>query len=296
MGKKSKRSRGSPRKCEKKSGSALVARSQLRVHDCDKLNTQIAVIFRPHDNIPRPSLDPDVVPATWNPNCIFDVCETVSMAWQITSSGMNGLRFTSFTQDASGLRVLSTEVCKAGDEDLSSIIKYAPSGEHSDPSLQKAYWLASTFTSCQTIASGLLTMCIELSRSFTFTRAPGDISLILKSARLQFYIIHTTLDVRNEISGVPLDTRSYHMPLEPHSHVVMLLTDHNGIDYVVDLAGSQFGVFGPDAKRPQVVVEEVGKWKDNFSLCLNNDVGTISNDVRPKVALLNKVIKCISTT
>jgi hypothetical protein len=286
----SNRSSGSP----EKQNDSLLLRSQLCNHDCDTLNAKIANIFRPQDHIPRPSLDPAAVPVTWDPNCIFDVCETASMAWEITSSGLNGLRYTSFTQNSSGVRVLSAEVCKATDEDLSSVIKYAAS-DNPGEDLRKAYWLAQTFASCQTIASGLLAMCVELSHSFEFTCAPDGTQLNLNSARIQKYSICTMVDVRNEIAGVPLCTRSHNRLREPIHHAVVLLTDDAGIDYVADLAGSQFGVFGPDSQRPQIVFEEMGKWKENFAMCIDIRA-PISGELRPKIALLNQVIKCMLQT
>ena len=122
---------------------AAQAAEQFSEHDCEKLNIGIAKIFRPHGNIPRPSLDQAVVPPTWDATSLFDICDTASMAYELSSSGVNGLRYASFEHDVSELsgllHVVSTEVCSASEEDVSSIIKYTSSDGLSDTNIMKAY-------------------------------------------------------------------------------------------------------------------------------------------------------------
>jgi hypothetical protein len=277
---------------------AAQAAEQFSEHDCEKLNIGIAKIFRPHGNIPRPSLDQAVVPPTWDATSLFDICETASMAYEISSSGMNGLRYASFEHDVSelsGLHVVSTEVCSASEEDVSSIIKYASSDGLSDTNIMKAYWFVRTFSSCAVVASGLLATLVAVrGKSRTSVHLPSSgISLSLTSARLQGFEVCAMIDARNEVDGMPLNKRSHNKPMERISHVVVLMTDGGGTDYVVDLAGSQFGIFGHDARRPQVVVEDVQTWKKHFLVCVEEPPVIRSELLGDKIDLLTQVAKWI---
>ena len=58
---------------------------------------------------------------------------------------------------------------------------------------------------------------------------------------------------------------SYHQPHEFHNHVILTIESDDSKTFVIDLAGSQFGIFGYDAFRPHVVCEELEIWKHRFS-------------------------------
>lgn len=214
---------------------------------------------------------------------------------------MNGLRFEPFqlkrySADSCGLvksiHVVSKELCQASHEDLSSITKYA-SGKQINDDIRIAYWLARTFGNCEAISSCLLAALIELSKSGVKTVVTKDgITLLVKSARLQGYSVAQRMDSRNEISGTALDSRTHHEPGEWHTHRVVILSDKDGSDYVVDLAGIQFGIVGKDNTRPQIFIDEAGAWKRQFKECSESSRRPPA-ELSGKVDLLGKVARCV---
>lgn len=270
-------------------GCEELALYRLNASCLDQLNAELAEVFKLHDNIPLPKLHTAEAFSGWCPNSILHACDTACLAWEVTDSGMNGLRFMSF-HDSDQLRVVSTEVCGPHQEDLSSISKYA-NGLELSPELHKAYWFVQSFSNCLCIAHGLHQVLTSLASFSETIAAPGGVILNLKTANLLNFEVMLDVDAINEVTGVPLDSRSHHRPLEPILHTVVTLSDR-WTTYVIDLAGSQFGIFGDNSLRPQVVFEEVGVWKERF-VCCEPALFHEPQELRSKIRLLDQVVKSV---
>jgi hypothetical protein len=137
-------------------------------------------------------------------------------------------------------------------------------------SVMKAYWFTRTFSNC----SAMSKMLMEALHVLTQGRKPiqlsfGSVSLDANTARIEglsvlkkdnrsFYNLYNS-------SEAGAQSNEAHRPGESHNHVVVVLKETGSdTEYVLDLTGTQFGFFGFDPLRPQIVCEPYSVYIQRF--------------------------------
>lgn len=233
------------------------------------LNNELSQYFRqtcPY--IPTPQIRAPLEPIDYTQ--LSDIVAIAMKAWELSHSGVNGLRFGTYEESAKKIVCVSTEKCTASSEDLSSFEEYLGGLEPSDIA-RRAYWFARVFNNCSSIATCLKTVLDILKskhkgaslnyQGLSFLPESAEIVgfSLLKKAGFESF----TLD-SNNLEPTP---EGHHAANESHNHVVISIKTQRDEEYIIDLSGLQFGIYGRNPMQPYLVVEPTEQWKTRFKVC-----------------------------
>jgi len=231
-----------------------------------KLNNEIRKFQKKYymTYIPTPSIDDNDIITGLDFENLVDVCRLSCQIWELAHTGMNGLRYENYVETSDFVKVYSSEVCKANSEDLSSIRKWC-NRQSLTPEIRRAYWLSSTISNCASISFLFDIVLKKLKNKNKAIIRYDNVLFQLDSAIIRGYSI---LKKGNFESYQYCNNRvdQSHTKYESHNHVVMIIKDQLNHEYVIDLTGSQFGIFG-NVDTPQIVILPIDDWRNRFSSC-----------------------------
>jgi hypothetical protein len=154
--------------------------------------------------------------------------------------------------------------------------------------------IAELINNCATMAVGLISTLKTLSKVQRNIRVGGT-TLSIQSAELRGFAVCSPIESELMFGTEESGPDSRHRFMEGINHVVVVLKEEGegpGVqEFVVDLAAAQFGIFGAERLRPQIVVEELDEWMKHFRFC-RPAVPVLSYPAKTK--LMEAVSICIS--
>lgn len=210
--------------------------------------------------------------ANWNSQSLVDICDIFFLTFEIMYTGANGLRYNSCKYEKDLNEVVCDEICSACSEDLSSIFKWA-NGHAITDTIRKAYWLNSSFGQCNTMSEGLHETFAVIGRRLKVKDVFfNSIRLSLDTLKVRGFSLSVNLESRKRVTDQPTGSTEHHRPCESHNHVALTMINlDDGVEYIIDLAGSQFGIYGADVLRPQLVCEPLVTWRARFKHCRDDE-------------------------
>ena len=225
----------------------------------------------------------------------FDVCDFVACVWELTHTGMSGLRYNRHVYSDKKWTVYCDEVGSNTSEDLSDMSTWL-AGASPTIGRVRSYWFVRMFTNCSTIAKGLFKALEMLKNTLPYkTIDYNGITLDLKTAEIRGYSLlqrdgceYYNLFNRSEADAL---SNEAHRIGESHNHVVISIKE-KGTDnkYILDLAGSQFGIFGEDPQRPHIVIEPEEEYMKHFKRIRYDTPGYPYED---KIAQFEKLVSTL---
>lgn len=243
-------------------------------------------------NYPIPSLTDidDHLNENWNPQSLIDICDTFFTTWELMYTGSNGLRYKSFTFENDRNEVVCDEICSSNSEDLSSIFKWA-NGHAITDNVRKAYWLNSTFGQCNSMSEGLMETIAVIKRRLEIKEIFYDsIRLSLETLKIRGFSLKSNFGSRKCVTGQETMLEQHH-DYESHNHVALTMMGlDDKVEYVIDLTGLQFGVYGTDILRPQLVCEPLKTWRARFNFCIDDEPKYQYNAKRKLLESLARIV------
>ena len=233
------------------------------------INNELSQFFRqacPY--IPTPQIRAALEPIDYTQ--LSDIAAIAMKAWELSHSGLNGLRFGTYEESEKKIVCVSTEKCSSSSEDLSSFEEYLGSTKPSDIA-RRAYWFTRVFNNCSSIALCLKTVLDILNAKHKSASINyEDLTFMPESAEIVGFSVlkkagfeSLTLDSNNMVPA----PEGHHSVNESHNHVVIAIKTQKDEEYVIDLSGPQFGIFGQDPIQPYLIVEPIERWKTRFRMC-----------------------------